>query len=242
MKLERMLAAAAAVASLMGASSALAQVANGTPGNLVVNGSMDFVNASGNPASPGGDHAAGDPNATLTGWTFLNTGASAEYWVSFQNQPSADGGYYLGVQDLDTFGPRVNVTGVTQTISGLTPGDEYSLSFWSMSNHDGHGFLQDWKVTFGGDTQTSLQTTPNADNFSGTWVQSTMTFTASSASQALTFVAQYLPGSVPEMLNLDGVVLQDVSAVPSVPEPAHWALLLAGLGGVLAASRMRRRR
>ena len=239
MKLERTLTVLAALTGLYGSSPAFAQVANGTPGNLVVNGSMDFVDASGNPSAQGGDHAAGDSAAQLTGWTFLNTGSTAEYWVSFQGQASADGGSYLGVQDLDTFLPRVNVQGVTQTLSGLTVGDTYSLSFWSMSNHDGNGFLQDWTVTFGGQTETSLQTTPNADNSTGTWVQSLMGFTATSTSQTLTFVATYLPGSVPEMLNLDGVVLQDITPVP---EPSSWALLLAGLGGALAVARLRRSR
>ena len=66
-----------------------------------------------------------------------------------------------------------------------------------------------------------------------------MSFTASSTSQTLTFLAQYLPGSVPEMLNLDGVVLEDVSAVP---EPSAWAMLLAALGGALAVARLRRSR
>ncbi len=241
MKLERTLIFLAAMTGLSGASPAFAQVANSTPGNLVVNGSMDFVDASGNPSAQGGNHAAGDASAQLTGWAFLNTGATAEYWVSFQGQASADGGSYLGVQDLDTFLPRVNVKGVTQTISGLTVGDTYSLSFWSMSNHDGNGFLQDWQVTFGGQSATGQQTTPNADNLTGTWVQSSMSFTASSTSQALTFLAQYLPGSVPEMLNLDGVVLKDVS-VSAVPEPSSWAMLLAALGGVLAVARLRRSR
>ncbi len=239
MKLQRMLTILAAVTGPWGASSAIAQVANGTPGNLVVNGSMDFADTSGTPLAPGGNYAAGADPTALTGWTFLNPGPTAEYWVAFQGQASADGGTYLGVQDLDAFLPRVNVQGITQTVSGLTVGDTYSLSFWSMSNHDGNGFLQDWTVTFGGQTQTGLQTTPNADNSSGTWVQSTMSFTASSTSQALTFVATYLPGSVPEMLNLDGVVLKGVSAVP---EPSSWALLLAGLGGALAIARRGRSR
>jgi hypothetical protein len=241
MKLERKTVVLAAAAAVLGAAPAFAQVANGTPGNLVVNGSMVFVDASGNPSAQGGDHSAGDPAAQLTGWSFLNTASNAEYWVSFQGQASPDGGSYLGVQDLDAFLPRVNVQGVMQTISGLTVGDTYELSFWSMSNHDGHGFLQDWQVTFGGESATGQQTTPNADDFSGTWVQSTMSFTATSTSQALTFVAQYLPGSVPEMLNLDGVVLTQKS-VSSVPEPASWAMLLAGLGGAMALARRRRAR
>jgi hypothetical protein len=237
MKLERTLTVVAALTGLCGAPAAFAQVADGTPGNLVVNGSMDFADASGNPLAPGGNYAAGADPTALAGWTFLNPGATAEYWVAFQGQTSADGGTYLGVQDLDAFLPRVNVRGITQTVSGLTVGDTYSLSFWSMSNHDGVG-LQDWTVSFGAQTQTGLQTTPNASD-TGTWVQSALGFTASSTSQALTFVATYLPGSVPEMLNLDGVVLKDVSAVP---EPSNWALLLAGLGGALAVARLRRAR
>ena len=242
MKLEQKLIVAAALAGLGGAAPAFAQVANSTPGNLVVNGSMDFVDASGNPSAQGGDHSAGDASAQLTGWAFLNTAPTAEYWVSFQGQASADGGSYLGVQDLDAFLPRINVQGVTQTIAGLTVGDTYSLTFWSMSNHDGNGFMQDWQVSFGGQTHTGAQTTPNADNFSGTWVQSSMNFTASSTSQALTFVAQYLPGSVPEMLNLDGVVLKDVTVTSSVPEPASWAMLLAALVGALGFAGLRRSR
>ena len=236
MKLERTLSVIAAAAGLCGASAAIAQVANGTPGNLVVNGSMDFVDASGNPSAQGGDHAAGDASATLTGWNFLNTASTAEYWVSFQGQASADGGSYLGVQDLDGFKPRINVQGITQTVSGLQVGATYSLTFLSMSNHDGNGATQDWDVSFGGQSQAGESTAPNP-NETGNWVQSSMTFTATSTSQALTFVAQYLPGSVPEMLNLDGVVLEKVS---SVPEPSSWALMLAGLGGALAIARRRR--
>ena len=103
MKLERTLSVIAAAAGLCGASAAIAQVANGTPGNLVVNGSMDFADASGTPLAPGGNYAAGADPTALTGWTFLNPGPTAEYWVAFQGQASADGGTYLGVQDLDAF-------------------------------------------------------------------------------------------------------------------------------------------
>jgi PEP-CTERM motif-containing protein len=221
------LRAALAVLALSAACGARAQVADNTPGNLVVNGSMALLGSNGQPLPTNTVFFAGANPGALTGWSFLNAGASAEYWNSFGLQASPDGGTYLGVQDLATFAPRNNVQGVTQTVSGLTPGAGYQLSFYSMSNHDGIG-LQDWQVTFGSTTQTGLTTTPNASQ-SGTWVQSTMSFTATAASEALTFAAQYLPGSVPEMLNLDGVVLKQASGVPAVPEPETYALFGAGL-------------
>jgi hypothetical protein len=216
--------------ALAAASSAQAQLADNTPGNLVTNGSMSFAAPGGAPLTAG-SYTVGSTPATLTGWTFLNVVASAEYWVSFGNQPGPDGGPYLGVQYLADFPPRVNVGGITQTLSGLHVGSVYDLSFYSMSNHDGVG-LQDWNVSFGSASQTGALTHPNADQ-SGTWVQSTMTFTATAATQALTFAAQYLPGSVPEMLDLDGIVLrEEAGAIAAVPEPSTYALMLAGLGAV----------
>ncbi len=233
--------ASAGCFAILAAAAAHAQVADNTPGNLVTNGSMSFAGPNG-PLAPGGDFNAGANPGALTGWSFLNAGPTAEYWVSFGGQASPDGTQYLGIQDLDTFAPRVNARGITQTVSGLTVGATYQLTFYSMSNHDDPGGSQDWQVTFGGDSRTGLVTGP-AVNQTGNWVQSTMSFTASAASEALTFMAQYLPGSVPEMLNLDGVVLTQSSAPPpvaAVPEPETYALIVGGLLAMRLVVRRRR--
>lgn len=235
MKFQRTLSAIAALSGLLGAASALAD-ANSTPGNLVANGSMNFTDANGAPLEVGGPYYAGDNPNTLNGWTFIRPAGNAEYWNSFQMQPSADGGTYLGIQDLDAYAPRFNVQGISQTISGLQVGASYTLTFLSMSNHDGSGTYQAWDVSFGSQSQTSRATTPNTDD-TGTWVQTTMSFKATSTSQVLTFLADYFPGSNPQMLDLDGVVLEKVSAVP---EPSSWALLLAGVAGVSLAMRRSR--
>jgi hypothetical protein len=186
--------------------------------NLVLNGSLNFT-------------GSGPP----TGWTFLNP--AGEYWVSYGNQPSPDGGSYLGIQFLEAFAPRFNAQGFQQTIGGLQVGASYALSFYSMTNHASGSptARQDWRVSFGADTQTSQQTF-----FTGTvnWIQSTLAFTAAAATQSLIFLAEYLPGSYPEMLNIDGIVLTQTT--PAVPEPSRLATLaggLAALGGWVAFRR-----
>jgi len=181
--------------------------------NLVANGSLDF----GGPGAP-------------SQWTFLNP--AGESWNSFGGAASPDGGAYLGIQDLDSFFPRVNVGGFTQNVGGLEVGASYTLSFYSMTNHDAFDAAarQDWIVSFGTSTLTGQQThyTGNSE-----WVQSTLVFTAQAATQALTFVAEYLPGSYPEMLNIDGIALTRTAG--PVPEPSSGALLMGGLLAVGAA-------
>ena len=224
-----------AALALGASASAQAQLADAVPGNLVQNGSLAF-SADGVPLPSDGLYYAGANPFTLSGWTFVNSATSAEYWVSFGNQASPDGGQYLGVQDLANYAPRINVAGISQSVSGLEIGATYDLSFYSMSNHDGSA-EQLWNVSFGGSSLDGTATHPNADD-TGTWTLNTASFTATSAVQALTFMAQYLPGSVPEMLDLDGVVLtRNQSTVPAVPEPSTWALLLAGLAATGWAGR-----
>jgi hypothetical protein len=61
-----------------------------------------------------------------------------------------------------------------------------------------------------------------SEGFSG-WTQLTMTFTPTSTSETLSFLAIGTPGGVPPLALLDGVSLSDI------PEPASWALLVSGL-------------
>jgi hypothetical protein len=68
-----------------------------------------------------------------------------------------------------------------------------------------------------------------------TWITDVMHFTASSATQTLQFVATYLPGAVPQILNLDGVHL---NANP-VPVPATGWLLAPALCGLWRLVRKR---
>lgn len=128
---------------------------------------------------------------------------------------------------------------ISQVINGLTVGDQYAINFWwatgQQSNRDGVTDHKGWDVTFGGVTQMTNRITDASHGFSG-WFNTTMVFTANSATQTLSFLAQGLPNCVPPLVFLDGV------SVTAVPEPSSIAIVglsVAGMG--LAAFRQRRR-
>lgn len=124
-----------------------------------------------------------------------------------------------------------------QTISGLTVGKKYDLSFWQAAGQQ-RGFTgpttERWIVSFGNDTVYS-NTFHLPQGGVGPWEKQTFSFTASATSQVLKFLADGTPGGAPPISFLDGVSLQ-----AAVPEPATWAMLIVGFGAVGFASRRRR--
>lgn len=146
---------------------------------------------------------------------------------------SPDGGNFILAD-----GDRNYSSAFYQTISGLTVGSSYTLTFWQAAGQQ-RGFTgpttEQWKVSFGGDTQySSLYSLPQGGV--GPWQQQTMTFIASAASQVLTFLAVGTPGGAPPISFLDGVSLE----ATSVPEPATLGLMGLGLAGLVAARRRRK--
>lgn len=156
---------------------------------------------------------------------------------------SSNGGKFLG-------GDGGYATGaLTQTISGLTVGQQYTLSFeWGGAQFtdipsSAGPYWVGWDVSFGaaGTTGETFSvggsgTTIPANGFLD-WAVATTTFTASAATQVLSFLATG-PSGLPPLSLLDGVVLTPVT--PPVPEPSSLALLLAGAGVVSLVVRRRR--
>lgn len=127
---------------------------------------------------------------------------------------------------------------IWQTINGLVVGQKYELNFWQAAGQqlDFPGATTErWIVSFGDDTVYS-NTFHLPEGGVGPWEHQTFTFTATATSQILKFLADGTPGGAPPIAFLDGVSLQSV-----VPEPATWAMLIAGFGAVGFASRRRRR-
>ena len=110
--------------------------------------------------------------------------------------------------------------------------------YWAgaqQQNFDGITTEQ-WQVSLGSEIQSTAVVTNVRDGFTG-WVQQTFTFTPTAATEVLAFLAVGTPDGKPPFSLLDGVSLQQ----DTVPEPATWALMVAGLGMTGLAVRRRSR-
>jgi len=131
------------------------------------------------------------------------------------------------------------VGAISQTISGLNVGQQYTVGFdWAAAQQ--HGFTgattEQWKVSLGGQTQSTAVYNNANHGFSG-WMHESFTFTATTGSEALSFLAFGTPSGEPPFSLLDGVTM-----VAAVPEPETWALMLCGMGLIGGLQRRRRNR
>ena len=129
------------------------------------------------------------------------------------------------------------VAALTQTISGLTVGDTYRLMFyWAGAQQQGYttATTEALNVTFGSQSFTTGTVNLPAGSFSG-WMLQTFNFTASNASQTLSFLAIGTPTGQPPFSLLGGVDLT------VVPEFTNW-LVFAGFGTVCTVFELLRRR
>jgi hypothetical protein len=147
---------------------------------------------------------------------------------------SNQGGNFVG---LDAGAPYQGV--IEQQINGLIIGGVYNLSFeWAggqLQNRDGATFDQ-IEVQFGTDDVLTSQVNVPSHGFTG-WMSQSYSFTASATSQTLRFLAVGGPGELPPIAAIDGI-----SLTGGVPEPASWALMLTGFGGLGVVLRRRRSR
>ena len=198
----------------------------------------------------------------VTGWTASLPGGFSVYWVAANDPtsqyalnrfgdtgnklalsypgPSPDGGNFLGL-DGDFQGDAPPVYGpynspIVQTLDNLTVGGRYKINFYwaatQLQNRQGPTTNR-LDVFFGGSSFSTDTVSVPSQGFVG-WMSESHVFTADATSQTLSFLAHGTPAGLPPFLLLDGV------SVAAVPEPAAWALLLAGFGAVGVAARRRR--
>ncbi len=158
---------------------------------------------------------------------------------------SPDGGNFVAMDgdDLSGTGGTGSVPGgtVSQTINGLTVGGQYNVSFdWAgaqLQNRTGQT-TERVGVQFGRAVQSTITVQNVSGGFTG-WLQQSFRFTATAASQLLTFISYGTPAGLPPLILLDGVSVRAV--VPTaVPEPASLTAMVAGLVGLGVLARHRR--
>lgn len=199
--------------------------------NLFVNGSFEAPVL---PSSQFVSYAVG--SSGLTGWTIVGPAGQALSQVpsTFAGNPpfqfpAEDGNQWM---DLTGFNNNAPV-GLAQTIA-TTPGHAYAITFW-VGNVSGGLFGTTSTVNVelsqgGGGSCTN--TTPGLVL---SWMKCMVNFTADGASTTVTF-----RNADPSFDNSNG--LDNVSidlARSAVPEPASWAMLIAGFG--LTGGLLRRR-
>jgi hypothetical protein len=217
--------------------------------NLVMNG--NFAQSS---YTSNSEFGAAYGGQGVTGWTG-NNGFNLYFFNSTATTVSAASQYPSQPQDLwgtSTFGGTsptgdnfVGLDGdqsagiqseISQMVGGLTAGDQYTLDFtWAATQVQSRtGATTESLVASLGAQSFSTPVVNNpSQGFTG-WFNQSFTFTASAASEVLSFFSVGTPQGLPPM-----AALTDVSLTQNVPEPASLALLGAGLGalGLLARRR-----
>jgi hypothetical protein len=194
-------------------------------------------------------------NTTLTGWSeptlgymMLATPSTAVSGITTQYGANNFSLWGVGNGGADTItaapggGNFVAMDGdfsvepLQQTISGLTVGKVYTVTF-DYAYAQQHGYTgatnQSLTVSLGDSSQQLATTTLPSEGFSG-WNAASMNFTATGTSEVLSFLAN---GNLPVP---PFALLSDVSMTAGVPEPATWAMMIVGVAGIGAMARRRR--
>jgi hypothetical protein len=219
--------AAAAAISLPAYASSVNLVTNGDFSSSTVTGASPLIVNSGT-------------GTVATGWTttstysFLLTASQATSGfyngssgnISLYSATASPAGGNFVVQD----GNYLTGT-LSQSISGLTVGHVYALSFYqALGQQTGYTGMttNQWVVSLGGQTDYSTQLTNASGGFTG-WSYVTDYFTATATTETLGFTTS-ATGAPPFAL-LDGISMVDT------PEPASWTVMLVGLMGLAGVRR-----
>ena len=177
---------------------------------------------------------ASAPNVTFSGFSGIITN---DFLANSSGVLSPDG---AKIYPDTTFGNQVaflqSFQGATSeidwAITGLHPGQEYVLSFEDVSSLIFGATLIDVSV-FGG---SPVHFDPRG---STTFMDQTVDFTPTTANGSIDFIG--VPVANNSLSAIDNLSISTVSTAPGVPEPATWAMMLVGFGGLGAAMRRSRR-
>ncbi|WP_235902761.1 PEPxxWA-CTERM sorting domain-containing protein [Sandarakinorhabdus oryzae] len=210
--------------------------------NLVVNGDFEAGNS-------GFSSSYGYVNAALTNGTSMypegvyTVGSNANdyhnLWASVPGQGGS--GKYLIVNGATT--PTLLWE---QTVGGVTAGSKYFFEAFAVNvccNANYGGANTPSTITFQA-VQDNVVTTLNTfttSNIAGLWQGFSNSYTSLSGSAVTLRLINASTEYGGNDFGVDNINFSQTSILGGVPEPASWALLLAGFGLVGAASRRRRK-
>lgn len=210
-----------------GAAALVAILAAAGPAHaaLVVNGGFE---------APGGIVRDQLTSSYLPGWSYDNSNGNAYDIYEDDSQDglaAADGSHYVSFGHNGTNGGSVS-----QTIATVA-GHAYRLSLWTAEQQGDDPtqlFNVLLKTTLGGTYSFTI------GNLTSTFTETTQDFFPDSATTITISDATPAGGGAGANLALDRVSVTDLSPGGTVPEPASWALFVAGFGVVGAMARQRR--
>lgn len=185
----------------------------------LINGSFE----DGGPIGSAGFETLATGDATsITGWEVLTDGVDyiGSYWAASD-----------GVRSLDL--SAMTSGGIMQTVSGFEVGKTYTINFDISANFSGGSDTKSFVMSASGGQPYTDSYTRTAENSASNmlWQTYSYTFVASAETQDIQFRSL---ANDPSGIALDNVVIS------LVPEPAAWALLIAGFGMTGLALRGRR--
>lgn len=203
------------------------------PVNHVYNGDFQIASQNRYGPIPGWTQV---PNPSgVPGFAFLS---GSEGFAAADGVGAWDNGYVPGtdlstnrVAFIETFTPAETLS-LTQTVTGLTPGQMYELSYYENGRANPNVRITTAETFMGGVSLVAAHTVPPVDAMGVTtdpFYYKTAQFTATAESMVLEFRARQLNG------NDSFLVIDNVSISP-VPEPSTLILSTAGLIGLLAAA------
>jgi hypothetical protein len=222
--------------------------------SLITNGNFESTTNGGNKQLASSAVTSGE-YTSLTGWTSAQIGNSGYGGYNFVLDSSkiTQGTSKIPLASYNSTASHGNVFAsdavygpgaLTQLITGLTVGAAYQLTFdYAVGQQAGFGGSNTnnyWLVGFGKTIDGSMDFASTAPmtiaqgGFSG-WQTATMTFTATSTSEFLGFLASGGTTGAPPFMLLDNVAMS-----AKVPEPATLSLMLGGIGLIGFMARRRR--